>query len=308
MKAPWPFGHLGLKAVSVGLAMVLWLAVAGEETVERGLRVPLELQQLPPGLEVQGEPISLVDVRVRGTSGALAELTPGDLVAVVDLRGARPGRRVFPLTPDQVRAPFGVEVVQVTPASVAFEFEGAATRRVPVVPAIEGSPAPGFVVGEATADPADVEITGPASAVHGVKEALTEPVSVAGARDEVIEQVSVGVANSALRVKSARPVTVHVRIAPGPRERTFREQPVYLRGLGQSLTARAVPSVALVQIRGSQEGVARLSSSDVVAFVDLSGLGPGEYSLPVRADAPPAAGVMNIDPSNVQVVVAHARE
>ena len=54
MKVPWPFGHFGLKAVSVGLAIALWIAVAGEETVERGLRVPLELQQFPPGLELQG--------------------------------------------------------------------------------------------------------------------------------------------------------------------------------------------------------------------------------------------------------------
>jgi len=39
-----------LKALSVGLALLLWMVVSGEETVERGLRVPLELQQLPPGL------------------------------------------------------------------------------------------------------------------------------------------------------------------------------------------------------------------------------------------------------------------
>ena len=38
----WPFRHLGLKAVSVGLAALLWLVIAGEETVERGLRIPLD--------------------------------------------------------------------------------------------------------------------------------------------------------------------------------------------------------------------------------------------------------------------------
>ena len=42
------------------------MVVAGEQTVERGLRVPLELQQFPAGLELQGEPPALVDVRVRG--------------------------------------------------------------------------------------------------------------------------------------------------------------------------------------------------------------------------------------------------
>ena len=36
MKAPWPFGHFGLKVLSVGLAVMLWMVVSGEETVERG--------------------------------------------------------------------------------------------------------------------------------------------------------------------------------------------------------------------------------------------------------------------------------
>src|SRR4029077_6490622 len=75
--------------------------------VERGLRVSLELQQFPPGLEIQGEPLSTVDVRVRGASGTRGRLSPGDVVAVMDLRAARVGRRLFHLTPEQVRAPFG---------------------------------------------------------------------------------------------------------------------------------------------------------------------------------------------------------
>ena len=42
-----PFRHLRLKVISVVTATLLWMAVAGEQTVERVLRVPLELQQFP---------------------------------------------------------------------------------------------------------------------------------------------------------------------------------------------------------------------------------------------------------------------
>ena len=90
MRRLWPFRHFGLKLLSVGLAVLLWLVVSGEETVERGLRVPLELQQFPAGLELQGEAPSTVDVRVRGSSGTLSRVAAGDIVAVLDLRsGAR---------------------------------------------------------------------------------------------------------------------------------------------------------------------------------------------------------------------------
>src|SRR5262245_59578647 len=70
----WPFRHGGLKIISVALAVVLWMAVSGEEVIDRGLRVPLELQQFPPGLELAGEPPGLVDVRVRGGSSMLSRV------------------------------------------------------------------------------------------------------------------------------------------------------------------------------------------------------------------------------------------
>ena len=179
----WPFRHLGLKVLSIGLALVAWMIVAGEETVERGLRVPLELVQFPSGLELQGEAPTVVDVRVRGSSSTQSRVGPGDIVAVLDLHAARPGRRLFQLTPEQVRTPFDVQVVQVSPSSVAVEFENSAIGRVPINPSVEGQPAPGYVIGKVTVDPKTVDITGPESAVKQATEALTEAVSVTGARD-----------------------------------------------------------------------------------------------------------------------------
>ena len=85
----WLFRHLGLKLLSLGLAVSVWMVVAGEETVERGLRVPLELQQFPSGLELQGEPPSTVDVRVRGASGALGRVSAGVVACGSVARGTR---------------------------------------------------------------------------------------------------------------------------------------------------------------------------------------------------------------------------
>jgi YbbR domain-containing protein len=308
MKAPWPFDHLGLKLVSVALAMGLWMAVAGEETVERGLRVPLELQQFPADLEVQGEAPTLVDVRVRGASGALARVSAGDIVAVLDLHGARSGRRLFQLTPEQVRAPFGVEVVQVAPATIALEFENSSSRRVPIVPSVEGDPAPGFIVGPIATDPSEAEITGPETAVAATTEALTEAVSVAGARDTVTQSVTVGVLNPALRVRHPRLAKVEVQIVPGPRERVLHDQPVHLRGIRASLSARAVPAIVDVLLRGTRESVSNVSVEDVTAFVDLSGLGVGDYTLPVRVETPPAAGAVRMEPATVQVQINSGKD
>jgi YbbR domain-containing protein len=296
-----PLGHPGLKLLSLGLAVVLWLIVAGEETVERGLRVPLELVQFPEGLELQAEPPTVVDVRVRGSSTTLSQVGPGDIVAFLDLHTARPGRRVFQLTPEQVRVPFDVQVVHVLPSSLTMIFESSRVRAVPVHPEIDGTPAPGYVVGKWTVQPGTVDVVGPESAISQATEALTEPVSVAGAREVVTETVTIGLLDPSLRLKTPAVATVRVEILPGPRERMLRGQPVHLRNLGPNLSAQAVPSTIDVVLRGTREGLNRVENSEVVAFVDLAGLGPGEYPLEVRVDASADAGAARIEPSTVQV-------
>src|SRR4051812_49079015 len=152
--------HVGLKMVSIGLAALLWVIVSGEQVVERSLRIPLEFTNLPARLEVVGNPPDVVEVRVRGSSGSLSRISPGELVALMDLRTAKPGERLFHLASRDVRVPFGIDVVQVTPSSVSIRFEPSLTKRVPIAPAIEGEPAPGFVVGTVSAEPATVEVMG----------------------------------------------------------------------------------------------------------------------------------------------------
>ncbi len=308
MKAPWPFGHLGLKVLSVAFAVLLWLFVSGDETVERGLRVPLEFQQFPGGLEMMGEAPSLVDVRVRGASSALSRLGPGDIVAQLDLKSAVVGRRLFQITPEQVRTPFGVQVVQVTPPSIALVFEPQVTKQVPVAASLEGDPAPGFVVGQILAAPASVEVVGPQSAVARVTEAVTEAISVAGARAAVTDTVSVGFIDPAVRLKTPRLAQISVEIVPGPVERTVRERPVHLMNLGANLVVRAVPSAVDVVVRGSREGVNRVDGASVTAAVDLAGLGAGSYTLPVRVETPPRAGVARILPATVQVSITSGKD
>src|SRR6185436_15980997 len=103
-----PFRNLGLKFVSTLVAIMLWLIVAGERVVERVMRAPVEFQNLPAGLEIVGDAPDTIEVRLRGSSGALSRMSAGDMAAVIDLTTARPGQRLFHITPGQVNVPYGV--------------------------------------------------------------------------------------------------------------------------------------------------------------------------------------------------------
>jgi YbbR domain-containing protein len=206
--------NFGLKVLSICIAALLWLVVAGDSVVERVMRVPVELQNLPSDLEIVSNPPDTVEVRLRGSSGMLSRMAPGDVAAVMDLRAARTGRRLFHLTPGQVNTPYGLETVQVSPATLTLEFETSGIRVVRVTPTIDGQPARGFEVVEVRSEPETIEVAGPASALKQLREAITEPISVTDQKATVQEVVTVGAVDPSVRVRAPQTVTVTVTIAP----------------------------------------------------------------------------------------------
>jgi diadenylate cyclase len=210
----FPVRNVWLKLLSVAIATLLWLIVAGDRVVERVMRLPLEFQNLPDGLEMVTDTPDAVEVRLRGPSGTLGTLTSVDAWATIDLRTARPGLRLYNLGTSQVRVPYGVDVVQVSPTALSLDFEEAGVRVIPVKPAIEGRPADGFEVVEVSTVPPTVEVVGPTSALKQLHEATTEPVSVSGSNRRLTEVVTVGVIDPWVRLRTPQTVTVTVSIAP----------------------------------------------------------------------------------------------
>lgn len=298
-----PFRHFGLKVIAIAVAVLLWFAVGGEKQVERSLRSPLEMQNIPEGLEVMGDTPGSVDVRVRGSSSALAQLGAGDVVTVLDLQTARPGRRLFHLMPDQVRVPFGVEVTYVGPATTTLVFERSDTKMVPVVPSVEGQPAPGYAVDRIVTDPAEVEVMGPQSALRDLVQATTEPVALEGATGSVRESVTIGLPNSAARLRTPRMASVLIELSPVRTERAIGSVPVRMKNLRAGQSARSVPSTVTVTVRGAEEALKPLTDDSIEASVDLTGLGPGRYNLAVHVAPSKTFGLVRVEPAQVQIEV-----
>ena len=298
-----PFRHLRLKVLAIALAAVLWLTVAGEHVVERSIRVPLEFRNIPPQLEITGDPPAAVDVRLRGSSTLLGRIEPGAVVAVLDLSNARPGSRLFHIRTDEVRAPFGVEVAQVVPGTVPLEMERSASRAVPVVPDVDGEPASGYVIGRISSEPATVQVVGPESHVRQLSEATTETINVAGSRDRVRDVVTVGVADPAVRLAQPQDATVVIEIWPAPVEREIAGVPIRSRNLAPGLHAQISPSTARVVVRGRREALSNLKADLVDAFVDLAGLPAGRYNLRIQVDPAEDIGVGEVMPAVVEVTI-----
>ena len=298
-----PFRHFGLKAVAVGIAALLWVAVGGEKIVERSLQAPLQLQNMPQELELVGETPSTIVVRVRGTSTSLGRLAPGDVKAVLDIVTARPGRNLFHIGPDLVSVPFGVEVTYAGPATVPLVFERQLTRQVPVKPEVDGEPAPGYEIRRVTVEPASVEVVGPESALRDLAGAVTEPVELKASAAQIRESVDVVILNSMARLRQPQRAVVTVDIQPVRTERLIGAVPVRMHHLRAGQRAQSNPPNVAVTVRADESALKTIGISSIEASVDLTGLGAGRYSLPVRVAPSRLFGVVRVDPPQVQITI-----
>jgi hypothetical protein len=291
------FDSLALKAVSFALALVLWFVISGEKSSERGLRVPLELQNFPRDLELTGEPVDWVEVRVRASPGIIQRLTPADISAHVDLAGTVEGERIVHITESSLRLPFGVKVVQVNPSTLTLAFERTVQKTVPIRPRLLGRPNPAYEVGEITSDPRDAHVAGPRSRVQELESAFTEPVSVEGAAAAVVAEVTVGLEDPLLRLVEDAKVRVTVQIQERLEERALSGVPVTLRG-GEG---DAEPAAVTVILGGPASVLRTFAPSELRAFVDAAPagqpvdviveIGPGHPGLVVKRVEPQQVGV-----------------
>jgi len=295
------FGNLGLKALSLAIAVILWYGVSRDSVVERSIRVPVEFQNTPEGLQIVGDAPGSVDVRVRGASSLLSRIEPGDIVAVLDMQTARPGQRMFHVLTDEVRAPAGMEITQVNPPTITVQFERTGARTVRVVPSVDGRPAQGFVIEGISSDPDLVEVVGPESRLELLDQAITEPVVVSNATAPVTDRVTVGVEDGMLRLRTPTTALVTVDVRPQPIERALGGVRVQFRNVAIGRAARTRPDTVTVILRGQREYLARVSAADVSVYVDLASLGPGRYALPVKPEASEQFRVLRTEPATVQV-------
>jgi serine/threonine-protein kinase len=253
---------------------------SGPIRAERSLIVPLEFRNVPKSLQIVGAPETII-VRVRGLSTMLDRLRPEEIVGVLDLSGATPESRLFSLGIERVHAPDGLEVLEVAPTSITVELDRGARRRVTVVPAFIGKPAPGFIVVQTSVTPATVEIIGPESLVRDILNVHTEPIPISGARADVRTTVRLDVRSSIVRLAQPQIVQVTVEIAPSSEltEQQLIDLAVHVRNHDGGLAIQLVPNVVRMNVRGTKALLLQLRPTDDVHFVDARALGPGQYDL-----------------------------
>lgn len=202
--------NLGVKAIALLLAVLLWLAVGARTPTEAYVTVVVE-PELDSSLALLDGPPH-VRALVAGRAADLVKLYAAPPVVRRMVSGDAPDTLVLDIGPGDVHlapdlAP-DIRVLDVQPRSVTLRFESRATRRVEVVndARIQVN---GFT-GTLAFEPRTVHITGPRGAVRRVRSMRPLPLRITGV-DTLDHLADLDTAGLGVR---AMPSQVRVRLVP----------------------------------------------------------------------------------------------
>ena len=132
--------NLGWKLLSVGLAVLLWIAVEGEPELVTVQSVPVFYRNVEPSLALVANPPTTVRLELRGPSDVLGRDNLSNVAVLLDLASANvPGERVFAISHTNVSLPAGVNFVRSDPSELKLHLDRASADR-PLEP--KGNSAP----------------------------------------------------------------------------------------------------------------------------------------------------------------------
>jgi YbbR domain-containing protein len=294
--------NVGLKAISIVIALSLFLVVRGAEDAQRSVLVDV-VAVLPPPSEpriLTSDLPAKIRLTLRGSRPLLNAIHADELGPVqIDLSNA--SASVYYFDPERFEVPAGVEIIQVSPDALPLTWAERAQRTLPVEARLDGQPAQGLMlVGTPTVRPTTLTVRGPEPEVAQLDRILTEPISVAGlAEGRVERRVAIARLGNHVEVVDDTDVTVTIEIAPEIATRAVpRLEVAVVAGALRELR----PARVRVTLRGPPQRLDGIDPQSIVPYVDASAIDPaaGTQSVLVRVRGiPDGVELAGVDPEEV---------
>ena len=297
------FENMTLKIVALGLAIIIWFMVVGEQKSEVRITVPVELRNLPTDLEIV-KSISQVEVTVRGFSSFVKRLTPADIEVYVDLSNVARGINSFVLSADEIRVPVGATVTQVSPSQLEVFLDTTTTKPIPVEAATRGKPADGYVVSSISIKPNVVSVIGAQNVLKNLTKIETEVVNLDNLTESMTRKVKVKFSDATLRLEKKEEETVEITIVIEPEmmSRFFENIPVRIEGSAEVLTV--FPDTVTALIHGPKLQISALTSQDIPVVIHAKQLQIGQSSVQPEFQLPDNMEVKVYYPKTISVTIA----
>jgi YbbR domain-containing protein len=289
----------GLKALSLLLAVLLFV-VSRQPLIDRRLAgVPIEYRGLSPGVKIVGDAEQTVSLRLSGPRDIVRFLTPNQLVVFADLSGKEPGERSVQLKVDESFLPDNIKVIQIEPPSIKIKLEPNVTKLVRVEAKFEGVVPEGRELYGVEIHPSEIEIEGPQSIVDKMESVLTETVSLDKRDADFHTAVEVEIPQDSLRVKTPGQIQLSIKIGEERQLRRFANAPV--QWIDKSATGWLLTKTVRLEVFGPKSAIEALRADDLRVEVETASLPPAVTSVTPQVRLPANIEVRKIIPREVKV-------
>jgi YbbR domain-containing protein len=193
--------NLGLKIAAILLSIVLWFFVTSRGQSEISIDVPLELKNMPQGLELVNHTTKTVNLNIRGQERFIKNVSASNVRVSLDLSKAKRGEGTYYINREDIKLPRSITVTSISPPSVRVTTEETASKTVKVVPVIVGEPQKGFYLKSAEVFPETIVIEGVRSEIAKVSALKTEPLDITGFNETVTQDLRIDITGRNIRTK-----------------------------------------------------------------------------------------------------------
>ena len=276
--------NFSYKFIALGLALLVWLYVAGQKLQDIVRKVPLTVEMESEGMTIVGNPVRELSVTFTVPVQMVNTLSAADITARHKIKPDRPVEQyTFRVAPEDIKGPPGhYRTARIDPDEITVRIDQINRTQLPVKVQLHGDPAAGYkVVTEGVVvDPKEILVSGPEQKLQLITTVLTEPIDVVGRTMSFRKRVSLQPYVD-IRPEGEAEIEVFVPIAEEFGARRFSELPVHVVGLPyEMLFAEVEPSKLDVDVSGPTRMLDEIKPGDLLVFVDISGLKRGEYELP----------------------------
>lgn len=239
------------------------------------LAIPVRLEHIPHDL-IPVCDIPVLEARLEGPSRVIKALKGSQLSYKIDLSGAKPGPLFIKISPEMIKVPWRVSVLEIGPASFTIAIEKQMDKIVPVVADLNKDPAPGYIVSSLVATPSMVRLTGPMSVLNKISAVRTTPVDVEGLTETIKKKVALNLRHNP-HVKAIGDSLVEVEIVI--KEKIIEKWlDIAIQVTGDNYRYVITPDRIKILLRGPMNTLRKLAQDNgVQVYVDLEGLEPGTY-------------------------------
>lgn len=301
--------NLGLKLLSIVLAILLWSFVRGAKVVEREYRIPIRYVNLPDSLLFIEQPPREMRILLAGPAQEMLLRLQGmrDVEAHIDLSGATAEMdRVVPSLSD-ITEPKSelISVVRIMrPSVIGLRFARRVERRIPVVLDLKPDEKRAYCLADSPlVEPREVVCVGPEPWLDELESIPTQPVELAEHRGQTTSEVSLLFDAAKLECVPER---VQVTLTTDRlRSRTLGALPLTLVPPARAgWSAEMDTTQATLTVAGPEPQIEAMLPDQLGLYVDASRLVPGRYdSLSVIPQLPPWIELVRLEPDRIGLTV-----